>query len=93
MTIFEVGSRKHLCNKQSSSCTCPKGARVRPTSRAYSDADPGLVCPTAAAAAIVAAVVAAAVVVAAATSAAADDFWFLNPFRTPVPFWGQTTYN
>ena len=41
------GTRKHT--RKSSTCT--KGSRVRPTSRVYSDADPGLVCPTAAAAA------------------------------------------
>ena len=35
--------------------TCTKGPRVGPTSRAYSDADPGLVCPIAAAAAAAAA--------------------------------------
>ena len=46
---------------------------MRPTNRAYSDADPGLVYPAAAAAAIVA------VAVAAATPAtAADDFGFLK---------------
>ena len=48
---------------------------MRPTNRAYSDADPGLVYPAAAAAA--AAIVA--VAVAAATPAtAADDFGFLK---------------
>ena len=58
-------------NEYDCTCTSRKGPRVRPKSRAYSDADPGLVRPTAAAAAIVA-------VVAAATSAAAadDDFGF-----------------
>ena len=61
MPTFEVGSRKHIpgtrypTKKRVSLCTCTKGASVRPTSRAYSDADPGLVCPTAAAAAAAAA--------------------------------------
>ena len=53
-----------------------KGSRARPTSRAYSNADPGLVCPTsastaAAAAAAVAAASSAAAAVAAAAAAAA----------------------
>ena len=38
-------------------CTRTKGARVRPTSRAYGDADPGLVCPTATSAAVAAVMV------------------------------------
>ena len=33
--------------------TCTRGSRVRLTSRAYSDADLGLMCPTAATAAVV----------------------------------------
>ena len=44
---FRVGTRKHATK----SSTCTKGSRVRPTSRAYGDADPGLVRPTAATAA------------------------------------------
>ena len=59
-----------------------KSARVEPTNRAYSDADPGRVCPTAAAAAAAAVVV----VVAAADSAAAvllTTFDFLK-LRTPT---------
>ena len=58
--------------QESSTCTSTKGARVRSTSQAYSDADPGLVCPTVAAAVAAAAAAAAivAVVVDAATSAA-----------------------
>ena len=72
MPNFELGSRKHTTK----SSTCTKGSWVRPTSRAYSDADSGLVHPTAAAAAAAAA----AVVAASATSAAAaaDDFFFLE---------------
>ena len=49
-----------------------QGLRVGPTRRAYSEADPGLVCHTAAAAATTAAVDAAAV-----TSATAADNFFL----------------
>ena len=45
-----------------------KGSRVRPTGRAYSDADPGLVCPTAAAAAAAA----------VAAVAAADDLFLFT---------------
>ena len=61
MPTFEVGSRKH--NKKNEGrvrttfvyiCTRTKGARVRPTSRAYGDAEPCLVCPTATAAAVTA---------------------------------------
>ena len=48
MPKFRVGgTRKHTTK----SGTCTKGSRLRLTSRAYADADPGLVCPTAAAAA------------------------------------------
>ena len=47
MPDFESGNQTH----KTESSTCTKGSRVRPTSRAYSDADPGLVCPAAAAAA------------------------------------------
>ena len=63
---FEVGNQE-THNKIEYVYT---GPRVRPTSRAYSDADPGFVCPIAAAAA------AAAAVATAATSAAAgaNDF-------------------
>ena len=42
---FKFGTRKH----KTESSTCTTGSRVRLTSRAYSDAEPGLVCPTAAA--------------------------------------------
>ena len=45
--------------------TRTKGSRVRSTSRAYSDAGPGLVCPAVAAAA------------AAASAAVGDSFFFL----------------
>ena len=55
MPTFEVGSWKHI--KKTSTrvqrtyyvgvCTRTKGARVRPTIRAYGDAEPGFVCPTA----------------------------------------------
>ena len=44
--ISSWGTRKHKTN----SSTYTKGSRDRPTSRAYSGADPGLVCPAAAAA-------------------------------------------
>ena len=40
----------YVNNKNTSTCT--KGARVRPTRRAYSDVDPGLACPTTADAAV-----------------------------------------
>ena len=56
--------------QESSTCTSTKGARVTSTSQAYSDADPGLVCPTVAAAVAAAAAAIVAVVVDAATSAA-----------------------
>ena len=60
MPDFEVGNRE-THNK----IEYVYKRRVRPTSPAYSDVDPGLVCPTAAAA----------VVATAATSAAAGDFF------------------
>ena len=45
--FFELWeTRKHTTK----SSTCTKGSWVKPTSRTYSDADPGLLCPTAAAA-------------------------------------------
>ena len=66
--------RRNKHTTKSSTSTRTKGARVRPTNRAYSDADPGLVYPAAAAAAAIVAVA-----VAAATPAtAADDFGFLK---------------
>ena len=67
MPTFEVGSRKHIKKTSAGyvlrTMLCAyvrlqrKGARVRPTSRAYGDADPCLVCPTATAATAAAAVV------------------------------------
>ena len=68
--ISSWDTRKHTTK----SYTRTKGSRVRPTSQAYSDADPCLVCP---AAAVAAAVVAAATTSAAAAAAAADDYYFL----------------
>ena len=56
MPNFEVGARKHT--RKSRMSTKIKGEI--PTSRAYSDADPGLVCPIAAAAAAATSAVAAA---------------------------------
>ena len=49
MPCCELASRKHTTQ----SSTCAKGSRATPTSRAYRDADPGLVCPTATTAAAV----------------------------------------
>ena len=57
MPTFEVGSRKHIKKRVQGTyyvcvCTPTKRARVKPTSRAYSDGDPGVVRPTATAAAV-----------------------------------------
>ena len=58
MPTVEVGSRKNIQIREQGTYVVrvcmyayKKGARVRPTSRVYGDADPGLVSPTAAAAA------------------------------------------
>ena len=72
-----LGSRKHTTKRS----TCTKDSRARTTSRAYSDADPGLVCPVAAASAAAAAAAAAIV---ATSVAAADDFGFLEIMNTDV---------
>ena len=58
--ISSWGTKK----RTTKSSTCTKGSRVGPTSRAYSEPEPGLVCPTAAAA-----------VAAAATPAATGVFF------------------
>ena len=85
MPTFEVGSRQHIKKRVQGTyyiCGCmrTKGARVRPASRAYGDADPSLVCPTAAAAAAAAA----AVMLREAHCCCRSEMWYISPSTVVV---------